>query len=167
MKLKHVIAHMKSAMAYAECSTAERRKVGCLVVKDNRPISSGYNGMPPGESNVCECDGHTKPEVRHAEHNAVFALAGLHESARGADVFVTTAPCEQCAIDLSFMGISRVFYSEEYRDVSGIKRLLRKGISVFKVDVREGMVSQVRFSPKAGDLERLCTFPVDLRSTTW
>ena len=72
MKDKHRIAHMNAALAYAECSTATRAKVACLIVKDDRVISIGYNGMPSGWSNVCENHiGNTKPEVIHAEANEI------------------------------------------------------------------------------------------------
>ena len=54
MKNKHIAAHMKSAFNYAECSTAKKLKVGCVLVKDDRIISIGYNGMPPGWTNECE-----------------------------------------------------------------------------------------------------------------
>jgi len=68
MKNKHIAAHMKSAFNYAECSTAERLKVGCVIVKDDRIISIGYNGMPSGWTNVCEDEDFvTKPEVLHAK----------------------------------------------------------------------------------------------------
>ena len=81
MKQKHKIAHMKAAFAYAECSTAKRLQVGCVLVKDNRVISIGYNGMPSGWTNVCEDIigvndvgtpvTQTKAEVLHAESNAI------------------------------------------------------------------------------------------------
>jgi len=76
MKNKHIAAHMKSAFNYAECSTAERLKVGCVIVKDDRIISIGYNGMPSGWTNVCDDEDFvTKPEVLHAEENAITKLA--------------------------------------------------------------------------------------------
>ena len=76
MKNKHIAAHMKSAFNYAECSTAERLKVGCVIVKDDRIISIGYNGMPSGWTNICEDrDFKTKPEVLHAEENAILHCA--------------------------------------------------------------------------------------------
>ena len=103
MKDKHIHAHMKSAYNYAECSTAERLKVGCVLVKDDRIISIGYNGMPSGWSNKCETlsfftkDGKqlpsqilvTKPEVSHAEENAITKLAKSTESGEGATAFIT------------------------------------------------------------------------------
>ena len=78
MKNKYIRAHLKVARIYGELSTADRLKVGCIIVKDDRIISIGYNGMPSGGSNVCEKDGESKPEVLHAEANAITKLASLH-----------------------------------------------------------------------------------------
>ena len=66
MKSKFIEAHLKVAREYGKLSTATRLKVGCIIVKDDRIISIGYNGMPSGGSNVCEEDGKSKPEVLHA-----------------------------------------------------------------------------------------------------
>lgn len=70
---------MKAAYIYAECSTAVRKKVGALIVKNDRILSVGYNGLPSGWDNVCEDelpDGTlvTKPEVIHAESNAIVKV---------------------------------------------------------------------------------------------
>jgi dCMP deaminase len=147
MKNKHIKAHMKSAFNYAECSTAERLKVGCVLVKDDRIISIGYNGMPPGWSNQCETlsffteDGKqlpsqilvTKPEVLHAEENAIVKLAKSNESGEGATAFITHAPCMSCAKLLHGSGIIEVFYANWYRDNSGLDFLKECKIGVDKL----------------------------------
>jgi dCMP deaminase len=134
MKNKHIKAHMKSAFNYAECSTAERLKVGCVLVKDDRIISIGYNGMPPGWSNQCETlsffteDGKqlpsqiliTKPEVLHAEENAITKLARSNESGEGATAFITHVPCLSCAKLLYSSGIIGVYYTHPYRNTEGL-----------------------------------------------
>jgi dCMP deaminase len=133
VKDKHIHAHMRSAFNYAECSTAERLKVGCVLVKNDRIISIGYNGMPSGWSNVCEestlwLDGKqlphpiliTKPEVLHAEENAITKLAKSNESGEGAIAFITHAPCLSCAKLLYSSGIVEVYYAHEYRNTDGI-----------------------------------------------
>lgn len=101
---------MDVAERYAQLSSAERLKVGCVIVKDNRIISIGYNGMPAGWDNVCECDGKTKPEVLHAEANAITKVARSSESTEGAELYTTTAPCIDCAKLIYQSGIERVFY---------------------------------------------------------
>ena len=140
MKPKYQTAHMRAAHLYAELSTARRLKVGALVVKDDRIISIGYNGMPKGWDNNCEFEQEdgtikTKPEVLHAETNAIAKLARSTESGLDADLFVTHSPCLDCAKLIYQSGIRRVYYANDYRDDSGINFLKFSGIAVEKIDV--------------------------------
>ena len=138
MKPKHIKAHMKAAHAYAECSTAERLKVGCVLVKDHRIISIGYNGMPSEWTNVCEDEsGKTKPEVIHAEANAVAKLARSNESGEGSVAFITHAPCISCAKMLYSAGVSEVVYSQSYRETVGVDFLVRCEIPVSQYFLEE------------------------------
>jgi len=138
MKPKHIKAHMKAAHAYAECSTAERLKVGCVLVKDHRIISIGYNGMPSEWTNVCEDEsGKTKPEVIHAEANAVAKLARSNESGEGSVAFITHAPCLSCAKMLYSAGVSEVVYSQSYRETVGVDFLVRCEIPVSQYFLEE------------------------------
>lgn len=108
-------AHMEVAYIYGELSYCKRKQVGCIIVKDGRVISIGYNGTPPGWENKCEGDdGKTIPEVSHAEENAVGKLAKSHESGEGASCFLTAAPCLPCAKLLATAGIKEVYYGELY-----------------------------------------------------
>lgn len=142
MKYKMIKAHLDVAARYSELSSARRLKVGAIVVKDDRIVSIGYNGTPAGWDNNCEdelyqpigrVDLVTKPEVLHAEENAIAKLARSHESGLGADIFITHAPCPQCAKLIYAAGISRVFYRHIYRDTAGIDFLLKCGIEVTRV----------------------------------
>ena len=136
MKQKHKIAHMKSAFNYAECSTASRLQVGCVLVKDNRIISIGYNGMPSGWTNECETeDNVTKPEVLHAETNAIAKLARCSESGEGSTAFVTHQPCMDCAKLLYQSGITEVYYVHKYRLTDGVDFLEKCGIKVEQLTV--------------------------------
>lgn len=72
----------------------------------------------------------TKPEVIHAESNAISKLAKSSNSGLGADIFITHAPCMECAKLVYQSGIRRVFYSENYRDDSGIKFLEKSGVEI-------------------------------------
>lgn len=132
MKQRHAIAHMKAAYNYAQLSYATRKQVGCIIVKNDNIISHGWNGMPTGEDNCCE-DEHnkTKPEVIHAEDNALRKLTRSHESAAGATVFCTLAPCQPCASKLVDAHVAKVYYCEYYpTSQPGIDYLLRKGVEV-------------------------------------
>ena len=74
----------------------------------------------------------TRPEVLHAESNAISKLARSHNSGANADIFITHSPCLECSKLIYQSGISRVFYSQDYRDSTGIDFLLRSGIPVKK-----------------------------------
>lgn len=135
MKEKFKRAYMKTAQTFAELSSAQRLHVGAIVVKDDRIISIGYNGMPAGWSNVCEDvseDGSlkTKSEVLHAESNAIAKLAKSNESGNGASLFVTHSPCIECAKLIFQSGIRGVYFAHEYRDSSGIDFLKKSGVVV-------------------------------------
>jgi len=125
---------MKVAETYAQLSTAKRLQVGAIVVKDNRVISIGYNGMPSGWSNECEDeDFKTKPEVLHAETNAIAKLAKSNESGEGSTMFITHAPCLDCAKLIFQSGISKVYYKNQYRSEDGINFLNKSNIEVTKI----------------------------------
>ena len=133
-KLYNNIAHEVAKMSHAR-----RLQVGAVIVKDDRVISMGYNGMPAGWENNCETTQEngtlkTKPEVLHAESNAIAKLAKSNDSGLDAELFVTHAPCMECSKLIFQSGISRVYYSSEYRDDSGIKFLKQSGVEVIKHD---------------------------------
>ena len=134
---------MKTAYNYAQLSSARRLKVGAIIVKDNRIISIGYNGMPEGWDNNCEHVQEngtlkTRPEVLHAEMNALGKLARSSESGEGASMFITHSPCTECAKLIHVSGVHRVFYSEEYRSRDGTEFLKQCGVDVVKVDIPTG-----------------------------
>ena len=142
MKQKFIDAHMKAAEVYAELSSARRLHVGVVVVKNDRIISIGYNGMPAGWDNNCEDikvnnDGDyvtvTKPEVLHAETNAIAKLAKFDGSGSGSVLFVTHAPCLDCAKLVFQSGISSVFYRNSYRDNAGVDVLNKAGVKVEQI----------------------------------
>ena len=134
MKPKIIEAHMKAAEVYANLSSAQRLKVGAIVVKDNRVISIGYNGMPSGWSNICEDENDkTKPEVLHAETNAIAKLARSNESGQEAVMFITHAPCLDCAKLIFQSGISKVFFKEPYRNTDGVDFLNKSNIEVKQI----------------------------------
>jgi dCMP deaminase len=135
---------MKTAEIFSELSHARRLHVGAIVVKDDRIISIGYNGMPAGWDNNCEdviqhsddtTSLKTKPEVLHAETNAIAKLARSSESGLGADIFITHSPCLDCAKLIFQSGIKRVWFREQYRSTEGVDFLTKSGVSVEKVDI--------------------------------
>ena len=138
MKEKFIDAHMKAAEVYAQLSSAKRLQVGCVVVKDNTIIGIGYNGMPSGWTNDCEIEldngeTKTKPEVMHAETNSLAKIARSTNSSEGAALFVTHAPCLDCAKIIHQAGINSVYYRNTYRSTDGIDFLEKCNIYVKKV----------------------------------
>ena len=163
---------MKVAETFAELSSARRLHVGAIVVKEDRIISIGYNGMPAGWDNNCEDKEYmdqtaggwlspeeikeqwpwseqqlpktedlpwlryrlkTKSEVLHAETNAIAKLAKSTESGMGATMFITHAPCLDCAKLIYQSGINHVLYRNSYRSDDGIKFLEKASVWVEKM----------------------------------
>lgn len=141
---------MDIAERVAKMSYAVRLKVGAVIVRDDRILSMGYNGTPSGWDNECEkkiaayeevsLESRsvtyfpevlvTKPEVLHAEANALMKLARSTESGQGATLFCTHAPCMECAKMIYQAGISTVYFGQRYRDDSGLAFLRQAGVAV-------------------------------------
>ena len=157
MKQKFIKAYMDVAERFSKLSSAKRLQVGAIVVKDDRIISIGYNGMPSGWTNECEEkeyfvgnipekykndpwvfkdeDGgigrlKTKDEVIHAEANAISKLAKGSDSGDGSTMFLTHAPCIDCAKQIYTSGIKKVYYRNTYRDALGVDFLGKCGVEV-------------------------------------
>ena len=158
MKEKLLQAYMDTAYRFAELSYARRLHVGAIVVKDDRIISIGYNGMPSGWHNDCEDTEYTydkrdtvngdwtynedtkqwfklktKPEVLHAETNAIAKLAKSNESGLGATMFITHAPCLDCAKLIYQSGIKRVYFGAPYRSDEGVEFLVKSNVEVINL----------------------------------
>ena len=134
---------MDVAERFAQLSSAKRLNVGAIVVKDDRIVSIGYNGMPSGWDNECEeivgqdevgaLITKSKPEVLHAESNAIAKLARSNESGDGASIFITHSPCLDCAKLIYQSGIKDLYYKDNYRSEDGIRFLKKSNINVTKV----------------------------------
>ena len=130
-------SYLEMARVWAKNSYCTRRKVGALLVKDRMIISDGFNGTPSGFENICEdpATGKTKPYVLHAEANAITKVAKSGNNSQGATLYVTDAPCMECAKLIIQAGIKRVVYVIEYSVRDGIELLRRAGIEVCKYDM--------------------------------
>jgi len=167
MKQKFVDYFMDVAERTSQLSHAVRLQVGAIIVKDDRIISIGYNGMPSGWDNNCENKEYmsrdaggwldpneiygqwpfeeetrryrlkTKPEVLHAETNAIAKLAKSNESGVGATLFITHAPCLDCAKLIYQSGINNVLYRNTYRSDDGINFLNKSGVNVTQHTVQD------------------------------
>lgn len=165
MKERFITMYMEIAGIISKQSKAQRLRVGAIVVKDDRIISIGYNGMPSGWDNTCEEKEwivgnipekyktdpwifkeedsgsvyrlRTRPEVIHAEANAIAKLAKGSESGEGSTMFLTHAPCLDCAKQMYTAGINKVYFRDQYRDTLGIDFLEQCGIEVEQWNIGE------------------------------
>ena len=130
--------YLRMAKIWAENSYCTRRQVGALIVKNKMIISDGYNGTPSGFPNICEGeDGLTLPYVLHAEANAITKIARSGNNSDGATLYVTDAPCIECAKLIIQSGINRVVYARSYRLTDGIELLTKAGIEVEQMNIDE------------------------------
>lgn len=153
--------YMGIAEECAKMSRAVRLQVGCVVVRTDNILSFSWNGTPTGWDNNCEDKVYltnggwldpetieeqwpytdengryalkTKPEVLHAEMNALMKLAKTNESGNNASIFVTHAPCINCAKGMYQAGIKEVYYKNKYRSTDGIDFLTKSDIKVIKI----------------------------------
>lgn len=129
--------YLRMASIWAENSYCVRRKVGALIVKDKMIISDGFNGTPSGFENICEDEnGLTKPYVLHAEANAITKVARSNNSSEGATLYITDAPCIECAKLIIQAGIRRIVYSKAYRIDDGLNLLKRAGIECVRLQLQ-------------------------------
>lgn len=130
--------YLRMAKIWGESSYCTRLQVGALLVKDKRIISDGYNGTPSGFENICEDDDNkTKPYVLHAEANAITKVAASNNDSTGATIYVTHAPCLECAKLIIQAGIKRIVFAEKYRLTEGIDLLERAGLEVVQLPFGE------------------------------
>ena len=128
--------YLRMALIWAENSYCERRKVGALIVKDNMIISDGYNGTPTGFENVCEDENNlTKPYVLHAEANAITKVARSNNNSTGGTIYITSAPCIECAKLIIQSGIKRVVYQTKYHTDDGHELLERAGLEIIHIEI--------------------------------
>lgn len=144
MKSKFIDYYMRIAEETAALSYARRLQVGCVIVKDGRILSYGYNGTLAGQDNNCEIEyteivngveitkTKTKPEVIHAEENAILKVATSHDSTKDATMFLTHCPCINCAKLIYNAKIKTLYYKHDYRTSDGLDFLKNSGVEVIQ-----------------------------------
>ena len=126
---------MKIAFAVSERSTCERAYVGCVLVRDKRILTTGFNGSPSGQPHCDEVghlmvDGHCVRTI-HAETNAIIQAALHGVSTRDSICYVTHFPCMNCSKALVNAGITRLVYSVAYRqDTISLDFLQMAGVEI-------------------------------------
>ena len=125
-------------------STCIRRQVGALTVKDNRILTTGYNGAPQGckhceeigclrqEKGIPSGERHELCRAIHAEQNAIVQAAYSGISLKGATLYVTTQPCVLCSKLAINAGIVKIIYRGSYPDALGLKMLEEAGVELLQ-----------------------------------
>lgn len=127
------VMYLKIAGLIAEQSYCTKRHVGAIIVKDGAIISTGYNGTISGFENVCEYRNEagelkTKPDVLHAEANAIIKVACSTISTEGATIYVTCSPCIECAKLIIQSKIARVVYNTMFSKLEGLELLQKANV---------------------------------------
>lgn len=122
---------MQVARVIAARATCSRLAVGAVLTRDGRVVATGYNGAPAGMAH-CSHDGTESRCVRavHAERNVVGFAARHGVRTDGTTLYLTHAPCLDCATVLLAAGVVRVVYGETYRTLDGVDYLQGCGIDV-------------------------------------
>jgi len=118
--------------------TCDRARVGAIIVKDRRILTTGYNGSPAGLPH-CDDVGHLMVEghcVRtlHAEQNAIIQAARHGIDVEGGTMYVTHQPCLVCAKMIINAGVKRVIYGGDYPDEVSVQFLAQAGVALQKFD---------------------------------
>ena len=137
---------MEMAQLISKRSTCIRRRVGAVIVKDKRVLTTGYNGSPKGTSH-CEELGCIREQQNipsgtrhelcrgvHAEQNAVIQAAYFGISIDGGTIYTTTFPCSMCAKILINAGIKEVIYTDSYMDSMSDKLFRETSVTVRKFE---------------------------------
>lgn len=136
---------MEIAEVARKRSTCLRRQVGAVIVKDNRILSTGYNGAPKGlkhcsevgctraNYNIPSGERHELCRGLHAEQNAIIQAAVFGIAIEGATIYTTLSPCILCTKMIINSGIKRIVLREHYNDPLAIEMLEESGITVVKM----------------------------------
>jgi dCMP deaminase len=135
MKKKYLEAIMDMTERFGQTSESKRLKVGASLIKNDAIISLGVNGTPSGwHTNVCEDEnGETSWFVKHAEAACLDKMIHSTESAEGAIMMISHAPCKFCALRIKDAGISKVYYRHPYRSEEGLLYLEESSIVVERI----------------------------------
>lgn len=118
--------YMRISDVIALRGSCQRKQVGCVIVREGRIVSTGYNG--PLENEHCQfyCDVNKPCELAiHAEANAIYFSAAHGISLDGCTLYCNFSPCEKCTEAIIQSGIKRVIFREHYRDMKPLERLTK------------------------------------------
>ena len=120
---------MSCALLISSRSPCDRLHVGCVLVKDNRIISAGYNGFLPGEPHKSIVRDNHEQATIHAEQNTISDCASRGVSINGATAYITHYPCINCAKILAASGIKEIKYHSNYKNDELVSSIININIS--------------------------------------
>ncbi|AQS60385.1 deoxycytidylate deaminase [Desulforamulus ferrireducens] len=136
---------MEITRVVATRSTCLRRKVGAVIVKDNRILATGYNGAPAGLTHCLEIgclreklgvpsgQRHELCRALHAEQNAIIQAAVHGTAIKGSVIYVTNQPCVMCTKMIVNAGIQKVIYSGDYPDQLSLEIFQEAGVELVRL----------------------------------
>ena len=125
---------MSIAILVSQRSSCNRLKVGCVIINNNRIISTGYNGFLPGaEHNSIVIDNHEQATV-HAEQNSICDAASRMVSVKNSTIYITHYPCLNCFKTIAASHIKTIYYYNDYKNNPIVEKLsLENNISINKL----------------------------------
>ena len=118
----------------ASRSSCERLHVGCILVKDNRIISQGYNGFLAGHPHVSVVENDHEIATIHAEQNAIIDCAKRGVACNSSVAYITHFPCINCLKMLVQSGIQKIYYIHDYKNDLELIKKLKIDIPIIKLD---------------------------------
>lgn len=115
---------MSMAILAASRSPCNRLHVGCILVKNKRVISMGYNGFLPGAAHISRVRDNHEQSTVHAEQNAITDCSKRGVSTKGSSAYITHYPCINCAKILIAAGIKNIYFKYDYKNDELVKELL-------------------------------------------
>ena len=116
---------MSTALLVSSRSSCDRLHVGCILVKDDRIIASGYNGFLPGAPHKSIVVNNHEQATVHAEQNAIADCSKRGVETFGATAYITHYPCINCAKILAAAGIKKIFYMNDYKNDKNVSNILK------------------------------------------
>ena len=129
---------MSIAILASVRSSCNRLNVGCVLVKNKRVISMGYNGFLPGAKHNSIIKNNHEQATVHAEQNAISDAANRGASINNSIAYVTHYPCINCFKILVSSGVRKIIYLEDYKNDDTIKKIISDGVDI--------LIEQIKFN---------------------
>jgi len=128
---------LKLAMLASERSTCPRMHCGCVIVKNNKVLATGYNGSIPGHEHCedvgCMVENNHCIRTNHAEINALVQAANQGDSVAGSTIYITNMSCTTCAKAMIAAGVKRVVVFTDFHDTLATQFYTQADVEICKL----------------------------------